>query len=295
MEIKINKPYGYSQLGQRESQQDALFPEEGNEQMAFGMVCDGVGGLDRGEVASGLACEAFSRMLTGTLRQGGDFGKNELEEVLRYAYRLLYENRCVSDSMATTLAFLAITNRGMLLAHIGDSRIYQLRPGDGIVFCTEDHSLVQEMVNEGKLTREEAVHHERRNVITRCLRVTPKAEEYDEATLDLIRDVRPHDLFLLCSDGVNDRVSDEELVEVLLQEESLEERGKLLKRLTHNSSDNNTALLIEVAEVTKSEEEEQQPGYVTMETQLYPLTDRKGWGEGLRGVGRMLKGLFGRK
>lgn len=295
MEIKINKPYGYSQLGQRESQQDALFPEEGDEQMAFGLVCDGVGGLDRGEVASGLVCEAFSRMLTGTLQQGGDFGKNELEEVLRYAYRLLYDNRCICDSMATTLAFLAITKQGMLLAHIGDSRIYQLRPGEGILFCTEDHSWVQQMVNEGKLTREEAAHHERKNVITRCLRVTPEAEEYDDATLDLIRDVRPRDLFLICSDGVNDLVSDEELVEVLLQEESLEERGKLLKRLTHNSSDNNTALLIEVTEVNKSEEEEQLTRYETMETSLYPLADRKGWGEGLKNVGRMLKGLFARK
>ncbi|MCI6473926.1 MAG: protein phosphatase 2C domain-containing protein [Bacteroidales bacterium] len=264
MKIHIKKPFGYLQQGTRSNQQDALYPEICTEETAWCLVCDGVGGLSKGEIASGLVCVAFARMLDGQFCQGESMDKARFEEILRYAYDMLYDNRRMGRDMATTLAFLAIVSEGVFVAHIGDSRVYQIRPGMGIIFVTEDHSLVRELVKDGKISEEEALTHERRNVITRCLRVVNKGEKYDEATIDIIRNVEEGDIFLVCTDGVHGEMREAELTALLSENMSLEEKATMLSDMTRFSNDNNTAFVIEVEKA----EDGGKGGNVTYETSL---------------------------
>ena len=271
MDISIREPIGYSHQGRRRNQQDAMYPEKFSERTAWVAVCDGVGGLARGEIASGLVCEAFSRMLDGQFQQGDFMDKRRFEDVLRYAYNMLYENRRLGMAMATTLAFLAVTSDGVLLAHIGDSRIYQIRPGKGIVFMTEDHSLVRSMLNDGAITEEEAQTHEKRNVITRCLRVLEKGGEGDEATIDIIREIEKGDIFLVCTDGIYGEISEAELTSLLSADCGLKEKADNLASMTRHSSDNNTACLIEIADVENNYNAHNE----TYETSIF--TERKSY------------------
>lgn len=251
MKIYISQPYFFSQLGRRESQEDSLCPAEASEQTSYFVVCDGVGGRDKGEVASRLVCQTFEESLSY------DSNKLEAKDVLMLvekAYRDLYSNRAVSSSMATTLAFMAKTASGMLLAHLGDSRIYQTRKGQGVIFRTKDHSLVNEWVEEGKITAEEAQCHPNRNIITKCIFVTKDSREYQTPTITLIRDIQPHDIFLICTDGVYEKATDSEIAEILTADLPLRDKAMELGIVCRDSSDNNTAWLVEVTDVYKQEE-----------------------------------------
>lgn len=252
MNIQISQPYSFSQLGRRESQEDSICPVEANEQTSYFVACDGVGGRDKGEVASRLVCQTFEESLSSC-----DCNRLEAKDVLALvekAYKSLYSNRAVSSSMATTFAFMARTASGMLLAHLGDSRIYQIREDQGVIFRTKDHSLVNEWVEEGKITAEEAQHHPNRNIITKCIFVTKDSRQYQTPTITLIRDVQPHDIFLICTDGVYEKTTDSEIAEILIADVPLRDKAMELAIVCRDSSDNNTAWLVEVTDVYKKEE-----------------------------------------
>lgn len=168
--------------------------------------------------------------------------------------------------MATTLAFAAMTSDGVFVAHIGDSRVYQIRPSVGIVFCTEDHSLVNALLKNEVITPEEAVSHPQRNVITRCMNVQRDRRNYYEATIDVVRDVKAGDIFLLCSDGVYDEAGNDVISELLSCDSSLKEKRDKLAERTSDSHDNNTAILIEIKSVEKTENDNSDN--VTFETSL---------------------------
>lgn len=253
MKIEINEPQWYWQIGNRGNQEDALFPTEYDGLHPFFVICDGVGGNDCGEVASNLVCETLGQFLSASYEQFGNLDVSTFEEALTYAWEKLYDSRTISRSMATTLAFAAMTGDGVFVAHIGDSRIYQVRPSKGILFRTEDHSLVNELLKRHSITPEEAVRHPKRNVITRCMNVRKEARDYDEAAIDIIRDVEAGDIFLLCTDGVYDKAGDEGITEILTQEADLKEKRDRLAERTRFSKDNNTAFLIEIKAVEKEE------------------------------------------
>lgn len=158
--------------------------------------------------------------------------------------------------MATTLAFMAKTNEGMLLVHLGDSRIYQIRKGKGVIFQTKDHSLVNDLIDSGEITMDRAIDHPQRNVITKCIFVTGNRNDYQTPSITLIRDIQPHDIFMLCTDGVYSGFSNEKLSEILTSNESLEGKTKELADFCKNSCDNNTAYLVEVANVEERDDEE---------------------------------------
>lgn len=290
MKIGIYKPFGFSQQGMRESQQDCMYPETTSEETPYFVVCDGVGGRKNGEMASGLVCEAFSRMLDGQFRQGGTMDKALFEKILQYAYSMVYDNRCISMDMATTLAFLAISSDGVFIAHIGDSRIYQIRPGNGIVFVTEDHSVVRTLIKEKKISEEDAKTHTKRHTITRCIRVVGDDEKYDQATVNIIRDVKRGDLFIVCTDGVYGEITEAELVELLSEGVRLEAKASKLADLTRNGNDNNTAFLIEVDKVEGNE------GYkldnMSYETTLRQERDYSDSWEVLTKIGKLFRRTF---
>ena len=112
--------------------------------------------------------------------------------------------------MATTLTMTFVGTTGITLAHVGDSRIYHFRKGE-ILFQTEDHSLVNSLVKLGKITHEEVAHHPQRNVIIRAIQGTDRPTEADVVLLD---DIKAGDFLFMCSDGVLERLNNDELSDI---------------------------------------------------------------------------------
>ena len=251
MKITITQPYGFTQIGGRKIQQDAMAPSVADAGTAYFVVCDGVGGVERGEVASCLVSECVERLMTSIgFSQGCSLGVADVERMLHTVYGELYANRSISRNMATTLALMAITDAGMLIAHVGDSPAFQVRRGEGIVFRTADHSLVAELLRSGAIGEYEAASHPQRNIITRSLSVPLPGKRLSQATVDIIRDVRPGDVFMLCTDGVNGYLSGDYIGKLLSSARlSLREKCDMLKSQTAGSHDNNTAWLVEVDRV----------------------------------------------
>lgn len=251
MEIKLNQAYSFHQVGKRDYQEDSRFPDmdKPSASQRFFVVCDGVGGCDKGEVASQTVCKAFDKALKD-FDFTKDFTNEDFSHVLDAAYNALdamanQENQ----EMATTLTFVCFHGGGCTMAHIGDSRIYQLRPSEGIVYRSDDHSMVNTMVHNGVLTPEQAINHPQGNVITRYMEPVDSDQNRCMATVMRTVDVMAGDYFFLCSDGVLHCVSDEELVDILFSDGSDEEKIKKIADQSKDSEDNNTAYMVSVAEV----------------------------------------------
>lgn len=240
------------QQGHKENQEDALFPSmgEATDQTRIFLVCDGIGGHEKGEVASNCVASVIGNYVsTRPVGTTADM-KAVFEAGLAEAYRqldALEPNAKGMRTMGTTLTFLALCDDGVFIAHIGDSRVYHMRPGQGILLRTRDHSLVFDLIAAGELTEEEARTYPQRNVITRA--VQPHQEYPSRATYDIVTDVQPGDVFFLCSDGVIEQIEDVELQQYLLDARyPLAERvGQLATLCTQRSTrDNNTCYAIEM-------------------------------------------------
>lgn len=171
MKITFAEAYSYHGIGHRDNQEDARFPDHdevrADSYHSF-VVCDGVGGSEKGEVAS--------KLVAGTL--GNELEQNLADEPLRVqdlaaaldaCYDALAKNTTPRNlGMATTMTMISANLTGVTAAHIGDSRIYHIRPGVGILYRSEDHSLVNALVKAGVVKEEEAENHPQSNVITRC-------------------------------------------------------------------------------------------------------------------------------
>ncbi len=260
MKIELGMPQSFSLLGKRQHQEDCLFPQQADQQSAYFVVCDGVGGRDCGDVASQLVCDTIELNLSN--EQCAQLKADDIEALTEQAYDMLYDSRAISSEMATTLAFLAKTDEGMLVAHLGDSRIYQFRSREGIIFQTSDHSLVQELLNKDLITANEAESHPKKNVITKCLHVTNKPSERNHPTITLISNIRPSDIFLICTDGVYNHLGNKQLTELLASPHtSLIEKRQQLVELCQQSNDNSTAFLIEVTQVEEDAEQERNESF----------------------------------
>ena len=239
-------------LGQRGNQEDALFPslDEATSARRVFMVCDGMGGHEHGEVASRCVAETIGTLASAVGECTVEVMRQTFEDALDEAYRRLdaldADGGGRGRTMGTTLTFLAFCTDGVLVAHIGDSRVYQFRRGQGVVFRTRDHSLVEDLIAAGELTPDEARSHPRRNIITRA--VQPHQESPARVTFRVLTDVRRGDLFLLCSDGVTEQLEDAALAEILLDEASLEQRMQTLVEecQRRETRDNHTGYLLEM-------------------------------------------------
>lgn len=169
-------------------------------------VADGMGGHQAGDVASALALETLERLVPG--------GEVPLAEAVREANGAVFE-RSTSDravaGMGTTLTAVVVEGRRLRLAHVGDSRAYLFRDG-ALHLLTEDHTLVNRMVREGKLSEEEARVHPQRSILTRALGVEPDVS-VDEGVVD----ANDGDRILLCTDGLTGMVGEEPIRTVLAE------------------------------------------------------------------------------
>ena len=215
------------------------------------MICDGMGGHEKGEVASACVAESIGKATARQPLCSVQEMKGAIEHALQVAYRNL-DSLDTSDTaykMGTTLALLAVCTDGVVTAHIGDSRVYQLRPNEGVVFKTRDHSLVNDLIAAGELTEQEARDFPQRNVITRAIQ--PHQEYPAKASYNILTDIREGDVFFICCDGVIEQLDDDDLCQYLLSDQPLEKRMAKIEEecLKRNTRDNNTAYLIEIKEV----------------------------------------------
>lgn len=252
MIVDIDSIYSFHQLGERDNQEDSRFPDTDvpNTDVTTFAVCDGVGGCDKGEVASSAVCNRIGELLSSH-KNTDEFTDEDFKYVLNQAYKALDD---VSDEsnkgMGTTLTFVSFHSNGVLAAHIGDSRIYQIRPGEGIIYRSEDHSLVNALLRSGNISPNEIKDHPKGNVITRCMGANDGTRERDDATVINLQDIAPGDYFLLCTDGVTGNVEEEELLELYSSDKTDEGKYKCLAERCKDSSDNNTAIQIHVGLVT---------------------------------------------
>ncbi len=257
MKINISQPYSFCQLGARSNQEDARYPNSDMPQnpLPFFVVCDGVGGLDKGEVASRTVCESFARSLSD-FDWTGKFEAPHFEEALQQAYDAL--SKVVqkgTEEMATTMTFVGFHKGGATMAHIGDSRIYQIRPEVGIIYRSDDHSLVNALVRSGNITAEQVAGHPQSNFITRSMSYVETGKDYSPATLVHTIDIMEGDYFLLCTDGVSDTVSEEELISIFEKDVADEQKCRDLAKQCEDSSDNNTAIFVKISNIETEDDD----------------------------------------
>lgn len=265
MKYKL-KVYSIWEFGQRKDsqgqphQEDSLYPAFGqqSDRDRLFILCDGMGGHDAGEVASATVCEAMSQsVLDNGQDPEGPFTSEDFANALASAFDALdqADNGAVKK-MGTTMTFLKLHSEGATIAHIGDSRVYQIRPGKSgddteIVFQTEDHSLVNDLIKIGELTREEARYSRQKNVITRAMQ--PNMERRPKADIHQTADIQAGDYFYLCSDGMLEQPemeSGESLKNIFSEQGGSDEnKVEILRSVTEQNKDNHTALIVHVLDV----------------------------------------------
>jgi protein phosphatase len=170
-------------------------------------VADGMGGAQAGEVASRLAASALEGEDSDGLR-----GLERIDALIQEANRRIYDRASTdpaASGMGTTMTVALVEEMTVAIGHVGDSRAYLVR-GEQMEQLTDDHSLVNELLKSGRLSEEEAHVHPQRSVITRAVGTDPDVD-VDGFTIEAEED----DVFLLCSDGLTDMVSDEEILELV--------------------------------------------------------------------------------
>lgn len=204
-------------------------------------VADGMGGHRAGEVASSTALQELEKLVLGLTESEGQALENGLTEAFMHANRVVNESSTTKPEnagMGTTLTVLLVRNETVVIAHVGDSRAYLWR-AEVLTSLTEDHSLVGELVRLGQISPAEAEKHPQRHVLMRALGADPKIE-VDCRSIRL----QAGDVFLLCTDGFSNLISDQELAEEFHEPDSWEERFERLRKLTleRGAPDNFTAL-----------------------------------------------------
>lgn len=246
-------PYNLQELGQRQNQEDSLFPGIGKQTAndRLFILCDGMGGHEKGEVASATVCEAMSKTILSRWSPNEPLSDDLLLQAIEDAYDALdAKDNGEAKKMGTTMTFVCFHAAGVTVAHIGDSRVYQLRPANGgqpakIIFQTRDHSLVNDLIKLGDITEEEAKHHPQKNVITRAMQ--PCQERRAKADIKHLTDVQDGDYFYMCSDGMLEETSDDNLLYIICKKDvSDEQKIEMLRSVTKDNKDNHTAHLIHI-------------------------------------------------
>lgn len=217
MRFKIYQPLAIHELGKRANQEDSIYPIEGKatENDRLFLLCDGMGGHEHGEVASQSICKSLSSFLLQHAVASEGLEDKLLSDALAYAYEELDKLAIAGDTrqMGTTLTLLYFHSKGCTAAHIGDSRIYHLRPSSHtILYKSRDHSLVYDLYQAGELTYEEMKTFPQKNVITRAMIAGDR--NHPKPDVIHISDIQPGDYFYICSDGMLEQMEDEELLDV---------------------------------------------------------------------------------
>jgi PPM family protein phosphatase len=239
--LRVAEQYAGTDTGlQRRANEDSLLARA-----PLFVVADGMGGAQAGEVASKLAVESFRDGVPSDVSPEQALAEQALAANARI--HLLSRENAEQAGMGTTLTAVYVGDREVAIAHVGDSRAYCLRDGE-LVRLTDDHSLVDELIREGRLTPAEAEEHPQRSIITRAL----GPEETVEVDTRSFR-ARGGDVYLLCSDGLTSMVPEARLAEILREhaDAPLRDTGERLIAEANRAGgrDNVTVILLRLEEV----------------------------------------------
>ncbi len=229
---------------QRSENQDNYRAGRQRDGTVWSVVCDGMGGTQGGKIASGVACEYMERAFCeniDTLKSPAKV-KQFLYNVTDIANSAIYRKSEENENMfgmGTTLVCAVVRGSLAQFVHVGDSRAYLYTNGY-LMQLTKDHSMVQELLSQGRITSQEAENHPNKNLITRALGVASDVEiDYGECA------VKKGDIILLCTDGLTNFVSDEEITKILSKVKFDETANALISRtLETDGLDNVTVLLV---------------------------------------------------
>ena len=228
----------------REMNQDYYSIPSSENDLQLYILADGMGGYNGGEIASKLAAETTKNYIQN------NFGKIEhnkesilklVKDAMEYANIVVYEESKKDENlqgMGTTLDVCFIYNNKIYIGHVGDSRIYLVKK-DIARKITKDHSYVQQLVEDKKITREEAEHHPKKNMLLKALGCTSYVEPDIRA-----RNLEKDDILLMCSDGLTNMVEESKIYEVV--RENKEKAPEILINLANNAGgyDNITVITI---------------------------------------------------
>ena len=226
-------------------------------EIGLAVLADGMGGYNAGEVASGIAVAMLSTEMKQALENHEPLAIDSTGETL--AEKFVRENSAKANAaiyqtaksqpqyagMGTTLVVALFFDNRMTVGHIGDSRLYRLR-GDAFEQVTRDHSLLQEQIDSGMITKEQARYSQNKNLVTRAVGIDPEVE-----TEVHTYSVEPGDIYLLCSDGLSDMVQDEDIHSTLsMLQSNLPLAATQLVQLANDSGgrDNISVILVRVIE-----------------------------------------------
>jgi PPM family protein phosphatase len=228
----------------RENNEDSVTFDEPTR---LAILADGMGGYNAGEIASGMATAFIKSELGRWLSQAGRYAnarevRRAMEICVDNANRSIF-NAANSNSqysgMGTTLVLGVFQDGRAMLGHIGDSRCYRMRGGE-LSQVTKDHSLLQEQMDAGLITAEQAATSSNKNLVTRALGV-------EDAVLLEVNEhrVEPGDIYLMCSDGLSDMVDDENIAEILANDTPLEQKAaQLVDAANANGGRDNISVLL---------------------------------------------------
>ena len=239
------KAYAKSDIGKvREKNQDSYYISDSLSQVQLYMLADGMGGYNGGEIASRLAAETTKNYIQNNfekIEHDKEAISKLIKDAMEYANMVVYEESKKDENlqgMGTTLDVCFIYNSKIYIGHVGDSRIYLIKK-DIARKITKDHSYVQQLVEDKKITREEAEHHPKKNMLLKALGCTSYVEPDIRA-----RNLEKDDILLMCSDGLTNMVEESKIYEVV--RENKEKAPEILVNLANNAGgyDNITVITI---------------------------------------------------
>ncbi len=237
------KIYSKTDIGMvRTANQDAFFAESIDYETAFAVVCDGMGGANAGNIASENAVKSISGYIERSYN--GAFGTESIEKMLKNAivsanielYDMAVSNPLFSG-MGTTVVLTFVKGETAVIAHAGDSRIYLVN--DGIKQLTRDHSVVQSLIESGKITPDDAKVHPKKNVITRAV-----GAEENIAVDTAVLKVGEGDTLLLCTDGLTNYLDDADILNSVKTVRPSEIPDTLVDRANKNGGGDNITVVV---------------------------------------------------
>lgn len=226
----------------RSSNQDAYAVGELPGEVAWAVVCDGMGGEAGGNIASALAVKVISEKITSAYNEKMRDAsiKNLLDSAICAANIEVYDmaySRPDLQGMGTTVVAVIVRDKTAFIAHAGDSRAY-IVSGETIQQITTDHSLVQNMVDRGEITAEQAQHHPQKNLITRAVGVE-KRIDIDFSEIDL----NDNETLILCTDGLSNFVTNNEMIDDIKDGQYYAFADRLVKRANKNGGGDNITVV----------------------------------------------------
>lgn len=228
---------------ERKTNEDFYYISKPEDKIKIFILADGMGGYSAGEVASKMATETVKEYIYKHFEKNKD-SKEKIENLIKdsieYANSIVYKKAKSKEElsgMGTTLDVCLIYNSKIYIGHIGDSRVYRIRK-EFMRRITKDHSYVQTLIEDGKITKEEAFHHPKKNMLTKALGCMEKVEP-DVYTKTFIKD----DIILMSSDGLTNMIKEEDIYQIIKQDK-VNATENLIKQANDNGGYDNITVVI---------------------------------------------------